>query len=75
MVMLEEICMFQRMAGSLKTDIAEGKGQRAIGKVELLEGELNVMRQLLEAQLKEEQEKKDEIKEESAEKAEIEMVE
>lgn len=45
MTVLEQFSLFQRMAGSIKTDVEEGKTQRALGKIELLEGELGIMRQ------------------------------
>jgi len=44
MTVLEQFSLFQRMAGSIKTDIEEGKTAKALGKLEILEGELGVMR-------------------------------
>lgn len=45
MTILEQFSLFQRMTGSIKADIEAGKNIQALGKIELLEGELSVMRQ------------------------------
>lgn len=45
MTTLEQFSLFQRMTGSIKADIEAGKNIQALGKIELLEGELGVMRQ------------------------------
>jgi hypothetical protein len=45
MTTLEQFSLFQRMTGSIKADIEAGKNIQALGKIELLEGELSVMRQ------------------------------
>lgn len=50
MTTLEQFSLFQRMAGSIKIDVEEGKTQKALGKIELLEGELGIMRQQYEPQ-------------------------
>lgn len=44
MTVLEEISLFQRMTGSIKADIEAGKNIQALGKIELLEGELGIAR-------------------------------
>lgn len=44
MTVLEQFSMFQRMAGSIRTDIEEGKTAKALGKLEILEGELATLR-------------------------------
>ena len=46
MTILEQVSLFQRMMGSIKSDIEEGKTLKAMGKMELLEGEMGVMRQM-----------------------------
>ena len=45
MTTLEQFSLFQRMTGSIKADIEAGKNIQALGKIELLEGELRIMRQ------------------------------
>ena len=45
MTTLEQFSLFQRMTGSIKTDVEAGKLSQALGKIELLEGELGIMRQ------------------------------
>lgn len=50
MTILEQVSLFQRMMGSIKADIEEGKTLKAMGKMELLEGEMGVMRQMYEPQ-------------------------
>lgn len=42
---LEQFSLFQRMLGSAKADIEAGLIPKALGKIELLEGEMGVMRQ------------------------------
>lgn len=44
MTVLEQFSLFQRMTGSIKSDIEEGKTAKALGKLEILEGELSIMR-------------------------------
>ena len=44
MTVLEQFSLFQRMAGSIKTDVEEGKTAKALGKLEILEGELATFR-------------------------------
>ena len=44
MTVLEQFSLFQRMAGSIKEDIEEGKTAKALGKLEILEGELATLR-------------------------------
>lgn len=41
---LEQFSLFQRMLGSAKADIEAGLIPKALGKIELLEGEMGVMR-------------------------------
>ena len=53
MIILEQISLFQRMAGSIKADIEAGKNIQALGKIELLEGELGIMRQGYETETEE----------------------
>lgn len=56
MTTLEQFSLFQRMAGSIKSDVEKGMNQKALGKIELLEGELGVFRQeYLEEEKKEEE--------------------
>lgn len=45
MTFLEQISVCQRMTGSIKTDVEAGKTASALGKIELLEGELGLFRQ------------------------------
>lgn len=45
MTTLEQFSLFQRMTGSIKADVEAGKNIQALGKIELLEGELGIMRQ------------------------------
>lgn len=45
MTTLEQFSLFQRMTGSIKADVEAGKNIQALGKIELLEGELSIMRQ------------------------------
>lgn len=52
MTTLEQFSLFQRITGSIKTDIESGLNQKALGKIELLEGELSIMRQGYEYQEK-----------------------
>ena len=44
MTVLEQFSLFQRMAGSIKADVEEGKTEKALGKLEILEGELATLR-------------------------------
>lgn len=44
MTVLEQFSLFQRMAGSIKVDVEEGKTAKALGKLEILEGELATLR-------------------------------
>ena len=44
MTVLEQFSLFQRIAGSIKTDVEEGKTAKALGKLEILEGELATLR-------------------------------
>ena len=44
MTILEQFSLFQRIAGSIRTDIEEGKTAKALGKLEILEGELATLR-------------------------------
>ena len=44
MTVLEQFSLFQRIAGSVKADVEEGKTAKALGKLEILEGELQIMR-------------------------------
>mgnify|MGYP001021414972 CR=1 FL=1 len=44
MTILEQFSLFQRIAGSIRTDIEEGKTTKALGKLEILEGELATFR-------------------------------
>ena len=44
MTVLEQFSLFQRMAGSIKADVAEGTTAKALGKLEILEGELATLR-------------------------------
>ena len=44
MTVLEQFSLFQRIAGSIKEDIEEGKTAKALGKLEILEGELATLR-------------------------------
>lgn len=44
MTILEQFSLFQRIAGSIRTDIEEGKTAKALGKLEILEGELAILR-------------------------------
>ena len=44
MTVLEQFSLFQRMTGSIKTDVEEGKTAKALGKLEILEGELAILR-------------------------------
>lgn len=44
MTVLEQFSLFQRMASSIKADVEEGKTAKALGKLEILEGELQIMR-------------------------------
>ena len=44
MTVLEQFSLFQRMTGSIKTDVEEGKTAKALGKLEILEGELATLR-------------------------------
>lgn len=44
MTVLEQFSLFQRIAGSIKTDVEEGKTVKALGKLEILEGELATLR-------------------------------
>ena len=44
MTVLEQFSLFQRIAGSIKVDVEEGKTAKALGKLEILEGELAIMR-------------------------------
>ena len=44
MTVLEQFSLFQRMAGSIKADIEAGKTAKALGKLEILEGELATLR-------------------------------
>lgn len=44
MTVLEQFSLFQRMAGSIKADVEEGKTAKALGKLEILEGELATLR-------------------------------
>lgn len=44
MTTLEQFSLFQRIAGSIRTDIEEGKTAKALGKLEILEGELATLR-------------------------------
>ena len=44
MTILEQFSLFQRIAGSIGTDIEEGKTAKALGKLEILEGELATFR-------------------------------
>lgn len=55
MIILEQISLFQRMTGSIKADIEAGKNTQALGKIELLEGELGIMRQGYETETKTEE--------------------
>lgn len=45
MTVLEQFSLFQRMAGSIKADVEEGKTAKALGKLEILEGELATLRE------------------------------
>lgn len=45
MMILEQISLCQRMVGSIKSDVEAGKTGAALGKIELLEGELGIFRQ------------------------------
>ena len=44
MTVLEQFSLFQRMAGSIKADVEEGKTAKALGTLEILEGELAALR-------------------------------
>ena len=44
MTVLEQFSLFQRIANSIKTDVEEGKTVKALGKLEILEGELATLR-------------------------------
>ena len=44
MTVLEQFSLFQRIAGSIKADVEEGKTAKALGKLEILEGELATLR-------------------------------
>ena len=44
MTVLEQFSLFQRITGSIKTDVEEGKTAKALGKLEILEGELATLR-------------------------------
>lgn len=44
MTVLEQFSLFQRITGSIKTDVEEGKTAKALGKLEILEGELAILR-------------------------------
>lgn len=44
MTVLEQFSLFQRMVGSIKADVEEGKTVKALGKLEILEGELATLR-------------------------------
>lgn len=44
MTVLEQFSLFQRMAGSIKADVENGKTAKALGKLEILEGELATLR-------------------------------
>ena len=44
MTILEQFSLFQRIAGSIRTDIEEGKTAKSLGKLEILEGELATLR-------------------------------
>ena len=44
MTVLEQFSLCQRMAGSIKADVWEGKTVKALGKLEILEGELATLR-------------------------------
>ena len=44
MTVLEQFSLFQRMTGSIKADVEEGKTAKALGKLEILEGELATLR-------------------------------
>lgn len=52
---LEEISLFQRIAGSIKADVENGMNQKALGKIELLEGELGIFRDEVQSQEEEEE--------------------
>ncbi len=45
MDILENISLLQRMTGSVKADIEAGEKYKALGKIEILEGELGILRQ------------------------------
>ena len=44
MTVLEQFSLFQRIANSIKADVEEGKTAKALGKLEILEGELATLR-------------------------------
>ena len=44
MKVLEQLSLFQTIAGSIKADIAEGKTAKALRKLEILECELTTLR-------------------------------
>ena len=44
MTVLEQFSLFQRITGSIKVDVEEGKTAKALGKLEILEGELATLR-------------------------------
>ena len=50
MTVLEQFSLFQRMTGSIKADVEEGKTAKALGKLEILEGELATLRKDYEEQ-------------------------
>lgn len=66
MTILEQISLFQRMVGSIKSDVEEGKTLKAMGKMELLEGEMGVMRQMYEPSKEEETIEKEVVEKESS---------
>jgi hypothetical protein len=46
MTTIENIAILQRIAGTLKTDISNGDKEKALSKMEILEGELNLFRRI-----------------------------
>jgi hypothetical protein len=57
MLDIEKIALLQRIANSIKEDIQNNLTIKALGKLEILEGELDILRNIIE---KEKEENKDE---------------
>lgn len=46
MEILENIALIQRITGAIKSDIENKNFDKALGKIEILEGELNIFRNI-----------------------------